>query len=191
MTGIAGTESIGLSYHQVAWRLYNEAEELKLKSEAEFDTALFMVSAIAPKEVERIRTRLTLRRQEEEERKQRIIAGEVGITRFDQINEVIDQLEHDMAGRSDDFDRVVNLHEQSYLLSRIRKELSELAYAEKIDRDAGIVSDINLETLAQQIVENHYLNIPASSNRQKLTKEQINTVVKQIRKETNDALGDL
>lgn len=138
VTGVLGTETLGLNFAQLVWRALNHYEDLRDQAEREWDNAKFIGSCFAGKGIQKIYNQDKDRRQKEREER---------ITRRDQlirqvlfredpeeakkssryvmqvarsVEELADQLEKNLRGERDWHDEVVAREEE-----RIRSQVNE------------------------------------------------------------------
>lgn len=149
VTGIAGTETLGLNWAQLTWRALNYYEDQGAVYEREWDNAKFIGSCSAGKGMQRIYNKDHDRHRTEAEdriaRKDKILRHVLegrpmddGTTlRNGQIVEVAqtveqlaDQLDRSLRGEQDWHDRVVAEHEQRALDARQQKKEHLLALTE-------------------------------------------------------------
>jgi hypothetical protein len=129
VTGISGTETLGMNWGQLTWRALNHFEDVKDQAERDWEDAKFIASSMAGKGMSRVhsqdRERRLKEREERMDRKDRILRfallgepldsskkGAVPITVARTVDELADQLERDLKGEKDWHDRVVDAHEQ-------------------------------------------------------------------------------
>lgn len=129
VTGITGTDTLGLNYGQLLWRAVNHYEDIQEQMEREWEHAKFIASATAGKEIQKVhnqdRRRRETERDERAERRDKILrfavfgepmeedkpaAGHMKVART--VDELADQLERDLRGEKDFHDAVVDAHEQ-------------------------------------------------------------------------------
>jgi hypothetical protein len=133
ITGISGTERLGMNWAQLTWRAINTIEDQRQKIEHEWDNAKFVGSCSAGKGIQKVYNQDTTRRQKEREellsRKdmllRHVILGEPLLEKTDKagavwvsaksVEELTKQLESDLRGEKDWHDAVVDQYE-----SRIR-----------------------------------------------------------------------
>lgn len=137
VTGVPGTERLGMNWAQLTWRAVNYYDDLHDTSEREWDNAKFIGSCFAGKGVQKVYQQDTDRRQKEKEerfaRKDRllrqVLLGEkqddkakqlhgAVLTGAHSVEELAEQLEKDLRGEKDWHDKVVEEHE-----SRIRRNI--------------------------------------------------------------------
>lgn len=129
ITGVVGTETLGLNYGQLMWRAVNHYEDIREQMDREWEHAKFVASATAGKEIQKVHNQDKRRRESEMnermERREKIlrfaIFGEpmetdkptgshVKVART--VDELADQLEKDLRGEKDFHDAVVDAHER-------------------------------------------------------------------------------
>jgi hypothetical protein len=139
VTGVQGTQTLGLNWGQLTWRAMNYYEDLKETAEREWENAKFVASAMAGKGMSRIHSQDKRRRdkdrEERLERRDRILRfallGESMDTETNKgapirvartVEELANQLERDLKGEKDWHDLVVEAHERRASEDRERRE---------------------------------------------------------------------
>ena len=173
MTGIAGTDHLGLSSHQVAWVWLNEEEDERLRSEEQWSFSKFIASASNAKGVKKLDGKDKARLKRIKEERQRIIAGESyqGPQRIEphSVKELKKQLVADLEGTKDLHDRIIDAYEASIQKRRADHRLrqEELVEEARLKREseldsltdeellsgAGFVTVLNKEQLDQRRAE--------------------------------------
>lgn len=139
VTGVPGTENLGLNWSQLTWRALNYFEDQSNAYERDWENAKFVASSMAGKGVQKIYNRdHDRRRKETEERIARkdkllrfVVEGipmEDGKTLRDNqvmqvaqtVEDLADQLERSLRGEKDWHDKVVEEHEQ-----RVREKFQQ------------------------------------------------------------------
>jgi len=129
-TGIAGTESLGLSYAQLSWRAINHYEDLRDQNEAEWENAKFVSGSMAGKGIQKVYNRDNERRRKEREerwnKKDQLIrhvlfgepvesdkryGGAQVVVVANTVEELADQVEKSLRGEKDWHDNVVQEYE--------------------------------------------------------------------------------
>lgn len=139
VTGLQGTQTLGLNWGQLTWRAMNYYEDLKETAEREWENAKFVASAMAGKGMSRIHSQDKRRRDKDREdrleRRDRILrfallgesmdstsnkgaAMQVART----VEELSHQLERDLKGEKDWHDLVVEAHERRANDEKDRRE---------------------------------------------------------------------
>lgn len=130
VTGIDGTQRLGLNWAQQLWRALNHAEDRHEDYEREWENAKFVGSCFAGKGISKVYSQDTERRRKEREERvsrkdkilREIVLGEkvadktltipgAVITGPRTVEELADQLEKDLRGDKDWHDRVIEEHE--------------------------------------------------------------------------------
>lgn len=130
VTGVAGTEQLGLNWAQLTWRALNFFEDRNEQLERDWDNAKFVGSCLAGKGIQKIYQQDTDRRKKDKEerfsRKDRILRqvllGEKPVEKLKQLNgavltgahtaeELAEQLEKDLRGEKDWHDKIIEEHE--------------------------------------------------------------------------------
>lgn len=129
VTGLQGTQMLGMNWGQLTWRAANHYEDQRDNSEREWENAKFVASAMAGKGMSRVHSQDKRRREKEREerveRRDRILRfallGEsmdkdankgapIKVART--VEELATQLERDLKGEKDWHDMVVEAHER-------------------------------------------------------------------------------
>lgn len=131
VTGIAGTDQIGLNWAQLTWRALNYFEDLSAAQEREWENAKFIGSCSAGKGIQKVYSRDTDRHRKEAEdriaRKDKLLRhifegrsmeddkvmrhGQV-VQVAQTVEQLADQLEKSLRGEKDWHDQVVESHEK-------------------------------------------------------------------------------
>jgi len=139
VTGIDGTQRIGLNWAQQLWRALNLAEDRNEQYEREWENAKFVGSCFAGKGLSKVYSQDTERRRKEREERitrkdkllREVLLGEkvpekttmlpgMTVTVPHTVEELVDQLEKDLRGEQDYHDKVVAEHE-----NKIREQYQE------------------------------------------------------------------
>jgi hypothetical protein len=128
VTGIRGTNTLGMNWGQLTWRALNYYEDLKDQAELDWENAMFIASSMAGKGMNRVRSQDKRRREQEREgrleRRDKILRFAVLGEPMDQpgdnvpmmvartVEELAVQLEKDLKGEKDWHDLVVEAHER-------------------------------------------------------------------------------
>lgn len=147
LTGVEGTDRLGINTHQIAWVYLNEEEDDRLKAEDQWGFAKFIASATNPKGVKKIDDRDKARLKRLDEDRDRIKKGEQyqGKVRVEarSVDELRKQLIADIDGKKDLHDRIMEEYETS--IAKRRQERRD-----RMERE--------LETRRQQR-EDEYVNL--------------------------------
>lgn len=130
LTGIEGTERLGLSYAQLTWRALNYYEDLKTQQEANWENSKFIGGCFAGKGIQKIYDQDARRRKREKEemwtRKDQLIrnvlfnepleqnkryGGAQVIIVASTVEELADQVEKSLRGEKDWHDKIVDEYE--------------------------------------------------------------------------------
>lgn len=146
VSGVEGTEIIGLNTYQKTWISLNQMEDLKISREVEWDNAKFIGSCFNPKGVRQIETQDKARRNREKEDREYIRRGgimENGSIKIqsESVEELMGELERSLKGEKDWHDKVVEKHEKE-IKEKYEKQKREMF--EMIDRNR--VSNDSLES---------------------------------------------
>lgn len=174
VTGIAGTELLGLNWAQLVWRALNYYEDMTLQTEREWEHAKFVGSCFAGKGVQKIYNQDNERRRKEHDeriaRRERILRHVFEGTPLSQeqdargrvmvhaktVEELADQLEKSLRGEQDFHDRVISEWEakQRQQLEDRRQHLHELVERnEAIFEGRSILGGTTIEGLTREEVE--------------------------------------
>lgn len=174
VSGIVGTERLGLNWGQLLWRALNYFEDDHRQTEQEWEHAKFVGSCMAGKGISKVYRQDERRREKEKQdrnsRKDALIRhvlfgdpldskdpkGGVQVKAAHTVEELAAQLESDLRGNQDFHDRVVAAHEervrQGY--QDRRKQLEELAeQREREYRGKSLVGETILEGLSPEEVK--------------------------------------
>jgi hypothetical protein len=177
VTGVAGTESLGLNWGQLAWRALNRLEDNRLESEAAWENAKFIASSMAgSKGMSRINSQDKSRRKNELEdrraRKDKIIRqalfGEKALKEEGQqviqvartVEELADQLERDLKGEKDWHDTVVDAYQKQIedTEKSRRDRLREIRAIQGLDSGGRTMSGAtDFRGMSRKEVEEHLL----------------------------------
>jgi len=124
ITGIRGTDTIGLNFGQLLWRAINHFEDLKENAEREWENAKFIASSMAGKGMQKVYNSDKRRRQSEIDekvaRREKVInyavfgtpmegASEQGsMVVAKTVGDLAKQLENDLKGEQDWHDKVIS-----------------------------------------------------------------------------------
>ncbi len=136
VTGIAGTELLGMNWGQLLWRAINYYEDLHQRSEQDWENAKFVGGCFAGKGLNKIHGQDRQRREKDRDEKaarkdkllRHILLGEplaaapeykggVKVQVAHTVEDLATQLEHDLRGDKDFHDKVVEAHE-----ARVREQ---------------------------------------------------------------------
>lgn len=154
VTGVAGTETLGLNWGQLTWRATNYYEDRRDESEREWENVKFIASATAGKEIQKVHNKDKQRREQERsermDRRDRIlrfaILGEpfahedsdkpqVHVART--VDELATQLERDLRGEKDFHDEVVDAYERRVQAEYQQRQQLLQQYRERFDQEYG------------------------------------------------------
>lgn len=175
VTGIDGTQRLGLNWAQQLWRALNNVEDRNEEHEREWENSKFIGSCFAGKGVSKLYNQDTERRRKEREerssRKDRIlreiVLGERPKDNYTRIpgaiimqpktvDELADQLKKDLKGEKDWHDRVIDEHEalirDRYSARKMQMEMAAKESAVKFG-DHHVVGTSSIEGLTQAEVD--------------------------------------
>ncbi len=152
VTGIQGTQELGMNWAQLTWRAVNHYEDLREQAEREWENAKFVASAMAGKGMSRVHSQDKRRRKREREerieRRDKILRfallGEpmekqkgapVLVART--VEELQNQLEKDLKGEKDWHDMVVDAHEKRAREERAHRHQILLERQQQFDTEYG------------------------------------------------------
>ena len=128
VTGVPGTQSLGLNWAQLIWRALNRIEDMHVEQERDWEHAKFVGSCMAGKGLSKIYAQDTERRRKEKEEqlarkdkllrevllgeKQSLIEKQSGavLVTAKTVDELVHQMERDLRGEKDWHDKVVDEH---------------------------------------------------------------------------------
>jgi hypothetical protein len=178
LTGIRGTEYLGLNWAQLTWRALNSFEDMRDISEREWENAKFIGACYAGKSVSKVYSHDNRRRREEADARRsrkdhllrHVILGaplEDGIERKgDQIvvsaktvDELADQLQKSLKGEKDWHDEVVNAIEERVRLQHQQQadrlqsltEENERLYGDRRVIGTSTMEGLTLEDVAKRL----------------------------------------
>lgn len=171
VTGLAGTERLGLNWGQLTWRAINYYEDLRETSEREWENAKFIASPMAGKGMSKVHAQDRQRRNREAEeratRKDKILrfallgepldkaSGGATIVVARTVEDLTKQLERDLKGEKDWHDMVVEAHERrarENYEDRLAKIREFQAQADEKYGDRQVVGETGKEGLTSQEV---------------------------------------
>jgi len=196
ITGIPGTDTIGVNVHQMQWRVYNELEDHEVLLKGIWQQAKFIASAVAgSKAIQKVNEHDKMAQEENERIKKRILRGEVGYTREDLVNETIDELERQIRGEKDEFDRFVEEEELTQKMQKVKMALRESIFSQEIfklrDRDTYVIGDEEFEQLDEvKILDTAIDAVNRGSIRAelKMNHEQKLVVIGQVKTEVKEEI---
>jgi hypothetical protein len=175
VTGIEGTQYLGLNWAQQLWRALNLAEDRNEHYERDWENAKFLGSCFAGKGLQKIYAQDTDRRRKEKEeriaRKDRIlreiVLGEkvpdktsvlpgAVVTAPQTVEELADQLQKDLRGEKDWHDSVIEEHEKRIQLNYQGRQRQQEAVAQesaKLFGDNNVLGESDLHGLTRDQVE--------------------------------------
>lgn len=147
VTGIQGTDQLGLNWGQLIWRALNHIEDLNDAQENSWDHAKFIGSCFAGKGISKVYQQDTQRKKQAKEerlaRKDKILReilfgekthevaqlGRAVLVGPKTVEELARQVQNDLSGEKDWHDRVVDEHEQRIKAGRNQQleHIAELA----------------------------------------------------------------
>jgi hypothetical protein len=150
VTGIDGTQRLGLNWAQLVWRALNYFEDRNDQHEREWENAKFVGGCMAGKGISKIYTQDNDRRQKEKEERlarkdkllRQVILGEdveetaqqfqgAVVLAARSVDELAEQLQHDLRGEKDWHDRVIEEEERRAreVIRTRQQQLEDLAKA--------------------------------------------------------------
>ncbi len=175
VTGIDGSQRLGLNWAQQLWRALNYFEDRNEEHEREWENAKFIGSCLAGKGISKVYHQDTERRRKEREERlsrkdkilREIVLGEtvvakthvlpgVAVTAPRTVEELADQLEKDLRGDKDWHDRVIEDHERK-VRQQYQARQTQLATIAQDNAtrfgNRSLVGGGDLQGLTQQEVE--------------------------------------
>lgn len=174
VTGIPGTERLGLNWGQLIWRSLNTVEDTKELAESEWENAKFTGSCMAGKGISKVYHQDTQRRKSEREEKikhrdkllrQVILLEPEGVPGTEGIHvkhsaetveELASQLERDLKGEADWHDQIVRAEEERIRqmhLDRQRQLEQMAAEREQEFKGRAVVAFTDKTGLSQEEVQ--------------------------------------
>ncbi len=171
LTGVEGTQALGLNWGQLLWRSLNHFQDLREEMERQWEHAKFIGGCFAGKGIKRVHTADHQRRKEEIEtriaRKETILREVVLMEKDPQVHKLRDgkrvriaqtteelakQLEQDLKGEEDFHDRIVRAaeeYQEQVRLSRAR-DLEALVEEGRKKAQVPLTSKTDLAGLSPQ-----------------------------------------
>ena len=192
VTGIEGTQSLGLNWAQLLWRALNYYEDLDYENEREWENAKFVGSCFAGKGLQKVYNQDSKRRDTEKTtkaaRKDQLLrhvllgepltseASDIGGTTVKvarTVEELSRQLEADLKGEKDFHDEVVDAAEQHTRdqYQQRRQELEELVNRRNAESDGRSVSGgtdmvgLSAQEVHDRILHRKQLDAQAAASR--------------------------
>jgi len=166
LTGIAGTNTLGLNSHQVAWTYLNVEEDEREAAEASWGLAKFVASASNPKGVKKIESKDKSRLEKLFEERERIRLGQdfvgSGPRRIERrsVDELRAQLEADISGKQDLHDQILSHYENSL---KERRQARAAEAQENLERSQNLIREqkeqLSDEELAKQLDESGFVTV--------------------------------
>lgn len=175
LTGIEGTEKIGLSYAQLAWRAINHFEDMRHRQDSEWENAKFIGGCFAGKGIQKVynqdRDRLEKERQAKWNRKDQLLrhvvygdpleadkkyGGAQVVIVASTVEELAEQVEKSLRGEKDWHDEVVHEYESGIRrgVQERQERLTELSEVRKSEMGGhDTVGTTKLSGLTRQQVE--------------------------------------
>lgn len=168
VTGVVGTENLGLNWAQLVWRSLNYFEDMSQRVEREWENAKFVGSCFAGKGVQKVYNQDNERRKKEQEertsRKERLIRHVFEGLPLDQdttkdgrllitaktVEELADQVEKSLRGEKDFHDEVIEAWENRNRaqVEERRQDLQKLLERnEDIFQGRGVIGESSFEGL--------------------------------------------
>ena len=180
ITGVTGTDTIGLNMHQRLWAYFNHSEDEDTQYLQMYSLTKFIVSPHAPKDVKRIDGEDKKRMRTREGRRKALYEGADPnlVTEDNQIRisdetaeELLEQMERTVRGEKDFHDMVIEEHRKkvrdAYIKQREeaqrRSEIAKKKRREQFMREHE--ESINLEGYTDEEIE-HYLRVSDQKRRE-------------------------
>mgnify|MGYP003393984292 CR=1 FL=1 len=154
LTGVDGSDRLGLNTHQIAWVYLNDEEDDRLKAEEQWAYSKFIASATNAKGVKKIDEKDKARLKRLEELREKVKQGEEyqGQVKIEAhtVKELRAQLEADLEGKKDLHDRIIEEYETSIQKRRAdRKERFDRDMEERKRQREDAYNQISDEDLAE------------------------------------------
>lgn len=154
LTGIEGTDKIGLSYGQLTWRAINYYEDLRNQHDSEWENAKFIGGCFAGKGIQKIQNQDRQRRQKEREekinRKDQLLrhillgdpleedkryGGAQVVVVASTVEELADQVQRSLRGEKDWHDQVIDEYENNIRtnVQKRQEQLQEIVQTDKAE----------------------------------------------------------
>ncbi len=142
VTGIVGTNQLGLNWAQLVWRALNGYEDAREDGERDWDNSKFVGGCLAGKGIQKVYNQDRDRRKKEREeritRKDRLLrqvllgedptvkgGGRIAVQAAQTVDDLITQLEQDLRGEKDWHDQVVS-HEETRMKRQYEERHTQL-----------------------------------------------------------------
>lgn len=133
MTGILGTDRVGLNLHQVHWRVHNELEDKNIEQKSHWSVAKFLAAAwVGSREIQKVENREKLVEEETDRIKKRILDGETDFNRGHQLEETVQELERQIKGQKDEFDLFVEKEECKQKTEKVSRILRDQIFSNEL-----------------------------------------------------------
>ena len=136
LTGIDGTQYLGMNSHQNAWIFLNQEEDDRLQELMMYNNAKFVASASNSKQVKKIddqdRARLKNLYEERDRIKGNISRDGASYIHRNSIKDLSVQLDADITGKKDTHDKIVEEYEAS--IRKRRQDRIDRAHAEVVEK---------------------------------------------------------
>ena len=151
LTGIEGTDKIGLNYGQLTWRAVNYYEDLRLQHDSEWDNAKFVGGCFAGKGIQKVYNQDRQRKQKEREekinRKDQLLrhillgdplesdkkyGGAQVVVVASTVEELADQVQRSIRGEKDWHDKVIENYEEG-IRNNVQKRQDQIQEIVKND----------------------------------------------------------
>ena len=174
LTGIEGTERLGLSYAQLTWRALNHYEDIRHRQDVDWENAKFIGGCFAGKGMEKIHNQDRNRRQKERDERwtrkdqllRHVLFGEPlkSDKRYDgaqvvmvanTVEELADQVQRSLRGEKDWHDEAIAAYEARVRenVARKQEQVAELAEQHREEMgDKEVVGQTNLAGLSARDV---------------------------------------
>jgi hypothetical protein len=194
VTGLLGTERLGLNWAQLIWRAVNRIEDLNHLQEQEWEHAKFVGSCMAGKGISKVYSQDNERRRKEKEEQiarkdkvfRKVLFGEE-LKEGDQTagaikimaktaEELQEQMEKALRGEKDQHDLVVEAYENQIRQGYLRKQQQMAAISEEREKEFGgksllggsNMTGMTLEQVKKMLAEQHAGSAGHSEHDQKL-----------------------
>jgi hypothetical protein len=135
LTGIEGTDSIGLNYHQKLWSFLNGLEDKQQGYLDQYTLAKFIVSPHAPKDVQKMDRRDQKKLKELQVYRQKLHKGKAasleGVRQIkvgaETAEELMQQMEQNLSGGKDYHDLIIEEHKRKIRANYLAREAARQA----------------------------------------------------------------
>ena len=154
LTGIPGTDTLGLNGAQMTWQTFNLLEDDRVSDDRRWDTMAFVASASDPKGVRKVISMVNSRRKHEEERREKVrLTGSSEepdqiMIRADTVEDLQEQMRKWVQGEEDFHDQIITAY-KNQIRSQFQAQAEKRQQALLGGDEAGVWGDESSAVSAQ------------------------------------------